>query len=57
MRERVASNFAVVRLSDEEMHALDALDRGEMARTVDLDWGLGDFLKLTTYSTLAIVRI
>ncbi len=45
MRERVASNFAVVRLSDEEIHALDALDRGEKCRTVDLDWGGEIFFK------------
>jgi glycerol 2-dehydrogenase (NADP+) len=37
--ERVASNFAVVRLSGEEMQVLDALDRGEKGRTVNPDWG------------------
>lgn len=38
-RERVASNFAVIKLSDEEMQGLDALDRGEKGRTVNPDWG------------------
>jgi len=37
-RERVASNFAVIKLSDEEMQGLDALNRGENCRTVNPDW-------------------
>lgn len=37
-RDRVASNFAIVKLSDEEIRVLDALDRGENGRTVNLDW-------------------
>jgi diketogulonate reductase-like aldo/keto reductase len=37
--ERVASNFAVAKLSDEEMTALDALDRGPKGRTVNPDCG------------------
>lgn len=39
VRDRVVSNFAVIRLSDEEMRRLDALDRGEKGRTVNPDWG------------------
>jgi glycerol 2-dehydrogenase (NADP+) len=39
VRERVASNFAVAILSDEEMKALDDLDRGPKGRTVNPDWG------------------
>jgi glycerol 2-dehydrogenase (NADP+) len=35
--ERVASNFAVMRLSDNEKQDLDALNGGEKGRTVNPD--------------------
>lgn len=42
-RERVASNFAIVKLSDGEIQGLDGLDHGEKGRTVKPDWGWGIF--------------
>jgi len=42
-RERVANNFTIIKLSDEEIQRLHALGRGENSRTVHTDWGLEIF--------------